>query len=121
MKTITTLLHYKPLSIIWTIIILILCSLPSKNIPTDVVMVNDKANHFIAFAGFTFLWLFHSKQAWKIILLGFLYGIIIEFWQAILPKEFNRSFDWFDTVADGIGGIIGYFIWLIFNKLSTIK
>lgn len=120
MKAITTLLNFKFPAIFWTILIFVLCTIPSEHIPQGEKM-NDKANHFIAFAGFTFFWLFHYAQAWKIILIGILYGIAIEFWQGILPEDFHRSFDWYDTVADGIGGIIGYFIWLIFSKLIPKK
>lgn len=91
--------------------------MPSKHIPGQ---TNDKVNHFIAFSGFTFFWLFQSQRVWLIIVLAAVYGIAIEFWQGILPLDFHRGFDWYDAVADTIGGFIGYFIWLTFNQLSKI-
>jgi VanZ family protein len=52
-----------------------------------------------------------------IILIAAIYGVAIEFWQAILPESFHRSFDWYDALADAVGGVIGYAIYLIYNKL----
>ena len=110
-----SLISSKYTAIAWTIIIFILCTLPSEHLPPN----NDKMSHFIAFAGFTFFWFFHSSRYWLIILLSAIYGIIIEFWQGSLPESFHRSFDWFDALADGIGGIIGLPIYLIFKRLTN--
>ena len=112
-----TLTSSKYTAILWTVIIFVLCTLPSEHLPPN----NDKISHFTAFAGFTFFWFFHSSKYWLIILSSALYGIAIEFWQGILPQSFHRSFDWFDALADGIGGIIGLPIYLIFNKLVLYK
>lgn len=111
------LLSSKYTAILWTVIIFVLCSYPSASLPT---ITHDKTLHFIAFAGFSFFWFFHSSKAWLIILSAALYGIGIEFWQAILPKSFHRGFDWYDALADAVGGIIGYVIWLIYRKISSI-
>lgn len=113
MKSIILLIQSKYTAIFWTVLIFILCTLPSENLPKN----NDKISHFIAFAGFTFFWFFQSQKYWLIILVGAIYGISIEFWQAILPKSFHRGFDWYDALADAVGGIIGYLIYLIYNKL----
>lgn len=116
MKQMTILLNSKYPAILWTIIIFILCTIPSKNIPLP-SSLSDKLNHIIAFAGFTFFWLFHSSRSWLILLIAVLYGIGIEFWQATLPESFHRGFEWYDALADSIGGVIGYIIYLIFRKL----
>ncbi len=117
MKTITTLLQNIIPAIFWTILIFVLCTIPSEHIPQG-EKLNDKANHFIAFAGFSFFWLFHTRKVWLILLLGILYGIAIEFWQGILPEDYHRSFDWYDAVADSIGGFIGFLIWWLFDKIA---
>ena len=114
-----SLLSSRYTAILWTLIIFVLCSYPSDHLPT-IENGNDKTLHFIAFAGFSFLWFFHSSKPWLIILLAALYGIGIEFWQSILPESFHRGFDWYDALADSIGGIIGYVIWLIYIKLCSI-
>ena len=116
MKQLTALLQTKYPAIIWTILIFILCTLPSKHLPDK----GDKTLHFIAFAGFTFFWLFQSTKYWAIILVGVIYGIGIEYWQAILPASFHRGFDWYDALADSVGAIIGFPIYLIFNRLTKL-
>ena len=118
MKTIIKLIQSKYTAIFWLVLILILCTIPSESLPKG--QPNDKISHFIAFAGFTFFWFFHSSKYWLIILIASLYGIGIEFWQGSLPESFHRSFDWYDALADGIGGIIGLIIYLIFNKLIAL-
>jgi VanZ family protein len=113
MKRITTILETKYPAILWTIIIFIMCTIPSEHIPQN----SDKMSHFIAFAGFSFFWLFQQYKTWLIILGAAIYGLAIEFWQAVLPISFHRGFDWYDALADAIGGVIGYFIWLIYKRL----
>jgi membrane-associated HD superfamily phosphohydrolase len=116
MKRITTILETKYPAILWTIIIFIMCTIPSEHILIS-NSLNDKINHFIAFAGFSFFWLFQQYKTWLIILGAAIYGLAIEFWQAVLPISFHRGFDWYDALADAIGGVIGYFIWLIYKRL----
>ena len=113
MKLIFSLIESKYTAIFWTVLIFVLCTLPSEHLPKN----NDKTNHFIAFAGFTFFWFFHSLKYWLIIMIATIYGITIEFWQASLPVSFHRGFDWYDALADGIGGIIGLLIYLIYKRL----
>lgn len=119
MKRITILLNSKYPARLWTILIFILCTIPSKNIPL-LSSLSDKSNHLIAFAGFTFFWLFQSSKYWLILMISILYGLGIEFLQAMLPESFHRGFEWFDVLADGIGGIIGLLIYLIFKWLSNL-
>ncbi len=116
MKALFLLIQSKYTAIFWTVLIFILCTLPSEHLPKN----NDKTSHFLAFAGFTFFWFFQSSKPWLIILIAAIYGIGIEFWQAILPKSFHRGFDWYDALADAVGGIIGYLIYLIYRKISSI-
>lgn len=120
MKRMTILLNSKYPAILWTILIFILCTIPSKNIPLP-SSLSDKLNHLIAFGGFTFFWLFQSSRSWLILLIAVLYGISIEFWQAILPESFHRGFEWYDALADSIGGVMGYIIYLIFRKLNILN
>ena len=104
---INNFLSNKYLAIIVTVIIFTLCTLPSGNLPKT----NDKTAHFIAFAGWSFCWQCAFGNYKRTIILGILYGIIIEFWQGILPESFHRSFDWYDALADSIGVIIGIVLW----------
>ncbi|MDZ7898948.1 MAG: VanZ family protein [Arcicella sp.] len=113
-QQLNSLISSKYIAVLWTVIIFILCTLPSENLPAN----NDKMSHFIAFAGFSFFWIFHHKTPILIILIAALYGIGIEFWQVILPKSFHRGFDWYDALADAVGGIIGYGIYLIYRTIA---
>lgn len=117
MKIIIQIIQSKYTALFWTMLIFILCTIPSESLPEG--QPNDKISHFIAFAGFTFFWFFQSSKYWLILLIAVLYGIGIEFWQGSLPEQFHRNFDWYDAMADGIGGIIGLVIYWIFNKLIT--
>jgi VanZ family protein len=117
MKSILAILNSKYTAIFWTVLIFILCTIPSENLPSG--QPNDKISHLIAFAGFTFFWFFQTSKYWMIILIAIIYGIKIEFWQGSLPQDFHRSFDWYDALADAIGGLIGLPIYLIFNRLTS--
>lgn len=98
---------FLPAAIFYTIILFVLTSLPSKELPTD---INDKTAHFVAFAGFAIVWLLVKTDYLKVIIAGIAFGIFIEFWQGILPESFHRSFEVLDMIADGIGTLIGCFV-----------
>jgi VanZ family protein len=104
------LLENKYVAFAITIIIFILCTIPSNNLPKGEDF-NDKTAHFVAFAGWAFCWQFAFKSYTKTLVLGITYGILIEFWQGSLPISFHRGFDWYDALADGIGVLIGLFIY----------
>lgn len=116
MKSLLSFIESKYTAIFWTVLIFILCTLPSEHLPSK----GDKTFHFIAFAGFTFFWFFQSSKYWLVILIATIYGITIEFWQGSLPLSFHRGFDWYDALADGIGGIIGLPICLIYKRLLSL-
>jgi VanZ family protein len=115
---IQTILKSKYPSIFWTILIFVLCTLPSQEV-VKVFTWSDKLNHVIAFAGFTFFWIFRTNLVQFIIYLGIFYGIIIEVWQAILPKHFHRGFSYLDMASDAVGCILGYIIYLLFNYIAN--
>ncbi len=99
-------LENKYLAFAITLIIFVLCTMPSKDLPKN-ENFNDKIAHFVAFAGWAFCWQFAFKNYSRILILGVIYDILIEFWQGSLPISFHRSFDWYDALADGMGIVIG--------------
>lgn len=111
------LLENKYLAFAVTLIIFVLCTMPSENLPKT----NDKTAHFVVFAGWAFCWQFAFKNYPKTLILGVTYGILIEFWQGSLPISFHRSFDWYDALADGVGVIIGliasFFVRILYRSL----
>lgn len=113
-------LENKYLAFAVTLIIFILCTIPSDQLPKGEDF-NDKNAHFIVFAGWAFCWQFAFKDYKKTLLLGIFYGVFIEFWQGSLPKSFNRNFDWYDALADSIGVVIGLICFFILNVLGLKK
>jgi VanZ family protein len=109
-------LENKYLAFAITLIIFVLCTMPSDKLPD----ANDKTAHFVAFAGWALCWQFAFKNYPKTLVLGIIYGILIEFWQGSLPISFHRSFDWFDALADGVGVIIGLIAVFFATKLCKL-
>lgn len=93
--------------IIWTLLILVACTWPGKDIPAAPVMGFDKLVHSGLFTAWAILWLLAYPQKNRtIVLAGMAYGLGLEFYQQLLP--FDRTFDWWDAVADAVGVLIGY-------------
>ncbi len=108
-------LENKYLAFAITLSIFVLCTMPSEQLPKG----NDKTAHFVVFAGWAFCWQYAFKNFSKTLILGILYGIFIEFWQGSLPMSFHRGFDWYDSLADSIGVIIGLVIFYFTNKIIS--
>ena len=78
----------------------------------------DKVVHAGMFIGWTTLWvLLFPKNRLFLVLLGISFGIFLEFYQQWLP--FDRTFDWWDAAADGLGVLLGLgFYFLLINFFS---
>lgn len=92
--------------LMWLVIILILCSIPSVSVPLY-NNINDKFAHFGVFSLWSFLALWYRSNYIKVGILGITLGLLIECIQKSLPESFHRSFDWTDLVADSIGVALG--------------
>ncbi|CAG4998361.1 hypothetical protein DYBT9275_01985 [Dyadobacter sp. CECT 9275] len=91
----------------WTFLILLACTWPGKDIPAAPVVGFDKLVHAGLFIVWINLWLLQSKgNANRLIVIGMGYGLALEFYQQLLP--FDRTFDWWDAVADAVGVLTGY-------------
>ncbi len=101
------------LAIAWTILIFIGCSLPGKDLPPISVFDHfDKVIHFIFLFVFSIFWMLAMgikslKGYLLIISVCFGYGFFIEWYQINFVP--GRSWDVWDGIADGIGGIFGVF------------
>ena len=92
---------------LWTILILVACTWPGKDIPAAPVVGFDKIVHSGLFLVWSVLWLSaFPKKPWVVILAGMAYGLGLEFYQQLLP--FDRTFDWWDAVADADGVLLGF-------------
>lgn len=125
------LLRYYTPAILWIILILILCTLPGKDIPSNSFLDKihfDKFVHFGLFGGivlFLSLGIYWQKKyistgtLWLLVLIAAGYGLAIEFIQKYWA--IGRSFDMYDVMADTLGAIAGVWVFkivihLFFNR-----
>ncbi len=102
---------FKVLFVVACLAIFTVSLLPGKSLPANLIW--DKAGHFIAYAGLAGICRFASnkRQNWQIIIAVILFSFLIELLQQLIP---NRSFEWYDLLANGLGALSGtiaaYFI-----------
>ena len=104
-------------SVVWAILIFVLCTLPPSDAPRFKIPYLDKVAHFGIFfvqsVLLSLLFNFQTRKSYfQIIILStlmaFAYGGIIEILQS---KFFNRSGDLYDLIADVLGGFLGAMIY----------
>lgn len=94
---------------LWSFIILVACTWPGKDLPAAPVVGFDKIVHSGLFTVWAILALIiYPRKSRLVVVLGMAYGLGLEFYQQLLP--FDRTFDWWDAVADAVGVGIGYFL-----------
>ncbi len=118
--------YYIP-AFLWLILILVLCTLPGKDIPHNGWMDRihmDKLVHFGLFGGIVFfLALGYYRQKKHIspltlfvfVLSAAMYGLAIEFIQKYFAID--RSFDMNDVAADTLGAIAGVWVFRLVRRL----
>lgn len=109
----TTILRW--LAIAWTIIILIGCLTPHKELPGPLITWNDKAMHIAIFIPFSLLWILSGRRSNSVLIAGFLLGALIEALQYVLP--INRTAEWVDLFADCVGTVAGAGLALVWYRL----
>lgn len=91
---------------------MVACTWPGKDLPAAPVLGFDKIVHSGLFTVWAILALIiYPEKSLLVVGLGMAYGLGLEFYQQLLP--FDRTFDWWDAVADAAGVLIGY----LFTKL----
>ncbi|MBO9729120.1 MAG: VanZ family protein [Chitinophaga sp.] len=117
--------YYIP-AILWILLILYLCTLPGKDIPTSSFLDKihfDKFVHFGLFGGIVLLlslaiyWPKKFISATILVLLVIIaaaYGLAIEYIQKYWVT--GRSFDMYDVVADTLGAIAGVWAFHIVRR-----
>ncbi|MEC5148131.1 VanZ family protein [Chitinophaga sp. 212800010-3] len=121
-----SLKYYLP-AILWIIMILVLCTLPGKDIPSNSFFQAvhfDKIVHFGMFGGVVLFlalgiyWLKHrisSTTLFILVLCSACYGLAIEFIQKYWA--IGRSFDMYDVLADTLGAIAGVWVFKLTRYL----
>ena len=88
--------YAQPAAIVWTLGILVACSIPGPSLPSSSLLEFDKVAHVVLFLGFGALWMWAMpKRLGVIVLLGVIYAIGTEFYQGILP--WPRTADPYDA------------------------
>jgi len=112
---------FKLLALSWTILIFYFCLEEAPSVPKITFQYKDKVVHFIFYFVFVYFWAKSLKNirfnyTLIILVLALLIGITIEFLQENFTV--NRTFDWYDILANSIGAIAGF---TFINKCCTIK
>ena len=86
-------------------------------IPGFLDFLNDKMVHCIMFLGMSFLWKRYLYKVQLLPLFLFLFAILTEVIQYLLPESFSRSFEFNDILADSAGIVLGLFCSWLFDKI----
>jgi len=107
----------KALAIGWTLVILALCSIPGRSLPSVSLLEFDKVAHFGIFAILGFVWMWALNQPLRrrvvtVLIGGIAYAGLTEVYQGMLP--FERTPDVYDAIANTAGllvAVFGYVVW----------
>ena len=124
-KLIKSLLKDKSiyLAIIITIVIAILSLIRIGKQPVVISFKYlDKLEHAIAYLTLAFLWLFtfknNKKVRYVVLILCVLFGVLMEFLQSSLTNY--RTFDYADMIANALGVLIAFFLFILIKKNEAI-
>lgn len=108
----------------WTLFIIVMLSIPGRDLPDVDAIQIDKIMHFVVFAVLGWLWLlaFGKREkgtVWLVIAGGILFAIFSEIYQGMLP--FDRSPDPYDAAADSLGIIFSAIIFVLVNQKQRLE
>lgn len=107
----------RTLTILWTLLIFLLCLIPGNELPGVKIPMADKWAHFILFGIFSFLWMcaapgIRFTKLFIAFTAGCLLGWAVEELQGLLVS-LGRSKSVQDIYADAIGSALGVVIFRI--------
>ncbi|MES2864525.1 MAG: VanZ family protein [Bacteroidota bacterium] len=112
---------FRILAFSWTILIFYFCLEEAPSVPKFTFQYKDKVVHFIFYFILVYFWTKSLKSIRlnyiQIILISaIVLGITIE----VMQESFtvNRTFDWYDILANSIGALASF---IYVNKFCTIK
>ncbi len=115
----------RTLTIVWTLLIFLLCLIPGNEFPGVKIPMADKWVHFILFGIFSFLWMCANPgikftKLFIAFAAGCLLGWMVEELQGLLVS-LGRSKSIEDIYADAIGSFIGVISFRIGASVQTKK
>ena len=117
-------LKYNILSILWATLILVLCLMPGKDLPSITIWEFDKVVHFTLYILLSLMMYYgwkkqhsftslHRHTFIKILAITFAYGFAVEIMQEFFTND--RHFDIFDALANSIGAVAGSLLAIYFK------
>lgn len=105
---------------LWTLLILVACIIPGREVPDVHLPLIDKWVHFVLFGGFSFLWLCTRVRpvpatGIMVFLAAVLLGYLVELIQGSGITS-GRSYDVYDIVADAVGGLLGVLLFFLLRR-----
>jgi VanZ family protein len=118
-------IKYNTLPILWAIIILGLCLMPGKDLPSVSIFEFDKFAHFGIYLILSLLMYYgwkkqnsflslHQNAILKILIITSTYGFLVEVMQELFTAD--RHFDIFDALANSSGATVGCVVVNYFHK-----
>jgi VanZ family protein len=106
---------------LWTLLILVACIIPGREVPDVSIPFIDKWVHFVLFGGFSFLWLCSRVRPLAltgvaVFLAVVLLGYLVELIQGSGITS-GRSYDVYDVYADAVGGLIGVLLFFLMRRI----
>lgn len=109
-------LKYNVASILWTLLILVLCLMPGHDLPSVEIFEIDKVAHFGIYLILALLMYYgwrkqssfpslHKNTMIKILILTSSYGFAVEIMQELFTTD--RHFELLDALANSIGAVAG--------------
>lgn len=125
-------IRYNLPAIVWSVIILVLTLSPGVYIPQEFdwkLIREDLLAHFFVFAVLVFLMMqgftrqhtnasLRSNAAVYAVVIAVVYGGVLEVIQGFIPE---RSFDYFDMVANAVGSFSGWGAFTLMSKMLKGK
>lgn len=125
-------IRYNLPAIVWSVIILVLTLSPGVYIPQEFdwkLIREDLLAHFFVFAVLVFLMMqgftrqhtnasLRSNASVYAVVIAVVYGGVLEVIQGFIPE---RSFDYFDMVANAVGSFSGWGAFTLMSKMLKGK
>ena len=111
----------KTLAIGWTLLLFILLSIPSTEIPETGIEWADKVAHLGSFLllGWLWMWALNGRFVTRILLFAGGFAVLSEGYQGLLPWE--RSPDIYDALFNIVGLILGILLYRLVKNYHTLR